>query len=161
MSFSTIAQIEEANKKIGGHWFDADSKRFFNSIAHDKIYNGNIFLSTEKNNSRYNDDKKRYFTVRCAFDNGDIETLGNFQGFATKGQAEIFIESLPKYVVPALQAAIDAYNTGDNSHFENHLIDPSTENTFCGACQWLIENIKTVQPGSGFLTSRFEGFKKD
>ena len=157
MSFSTIAQIEEANKNTGGHWFDADSKRFFNSRVHDKIYNGNIFLSTE----RCRGFSKRSFTVRCAFNNGDIETLGHFQGSATKGQAEKFIYSLPKYIVPALQAAMEAYDMGDNSIFENHLIEPASLDTFCGACQWLIENIKIVQPGSGFLTSRFEGFKKD
>ena len=149
--FNSIDQIVSANQlHQNGHWFSEGAKRFFGCRVHEQVYKGTFFITTE----RYNFESKRFYTVRCAFSDGSIETMGDFQGFSTKYQAEKFIESLPSQLGDALKTLIESWNNKDSKHFTKHLIDPGIEDTFCGACQWLVENIKQVQ--SGWLIDHLE-----
>lgn len=83
---NTIEEIKQASKDAGGHWFDADTMRFFRSRIGHKAYpvsDGAFFVTSE----RYDDDSPRLYTVRRAYDSGEIETVGEFQGYATLEQA--------------------------------------------------------------------------
>ena len=78
--YFTIQQIKDANKAIGHHWFDAGTLRFFNSRVSGPVI-GNMFVSSEKGP----DEIRRYTIRECT--NGVINTVGEFQAYATKAQA--------------------------------------------------------------------------
>ena len=79
-----------------GHWFDADTMRFFNSrISSDLFYSPKkgliYFISSEK----YNYDSPRYYSVRSYEPKtGDIETIGEFQAYGTLGSAKTAAKKL-------------------------------------------------------------------
>ena len=79
--YFTIQQIKDANKAIGNHWFSPDTIRYFRSIVRGPVI-GNMFVSSE----RYNGDTERRYTIRECID-GRIETVGEFQQYASKRQA--------------------------------------------------------------------------
>ena len=83
---NTIEEIKQANRYAGQHWFDADTMRFFRSRVSDKVYpvkDGAYFVSSE----RFTDNSPRLHSVRRAYDDGRVETVGEFQGYATGQQA--------------------------------------------------------------------------
>lgn len=76
--------IGDVKRAHSGHFFDADTMRFFNSrIVDDWPIRGWFFRTTEKN--RYDD--PRGCTLRLATSSGDIEDVGEFQEFATPAGA--------------------------------------------------------------------------
>ena len=87
-----IRDIERMDSRNGGHFFDAGAMRFFKSRTSeagieldDKIY----FVTSE----RFDSSTPRYYSVRYydqSANNTDrckIETLGEFQQYATSKQA--------------------------------------------------------------------------
>ena len=93
-----------------GHFFDSDTKRYFNSIVDEYIING-CFITSEKNGS-----EPRYYTIRTATPN--IHSIGDFQGFATKKHAETFLRRLPLHSAIVMEIAITCWNIGDIKYFK-------------------------------------------
>lgn len=87
--YTNINQIYVANAKAGYHFFEAETLNFFGSKVYPKIYGGRFFITSEKR-PRSNDPRR--FTVREAKDDGSVVSASCFQQFATKRQAERFID---------------------------------------------------------------------
>ena len=92
-TYITVA-INEIRRKHNGHWFDTDTKRFFNSKwdSYALQNEGSIhayFVSSEKHG---NEDRKytiRRFNMRTGdFPGRDTNTIFEFQKYTTKTQAE-------------------------------------------------------------------------
>ncbi|HEY6021303.1 MAG TPA: hypothetical protein VIY48_15780 [Candidatus Paceibacterota bacterium] len=84
--FNSIEDVKEAHKAAGGHWFDKDSMKFFNSIVYPELIQhpeGAYFISSE----RFDSGSPRLFTVRFASFDGSIATVGEFMGFGSKDNA--------------------------------------------------------------------------
>lgn len=81
--------IIEYHRLVGeGRWFAPSAMRFFNCRLLRTTYPGNIFITSELLAKAAT---PRRYTVRQLEEDGDIETLGDFQQFATALQAQRFI----------------------------------------------------------------------
>lgn len=83
---NSIEEIRRANKDAGHYFFSPDTMRFFRSRVGFRIYpvkDGAFFVTSE----RYDDNAPRLYTVRRAYDDGRIETMGEFQGYGTSAEA--------------------------------------------------------------------------
>jgi hypothetical protein len=92
--FSTISDVRAANKTSGDFWFDRKTMRFFNSIIESKLYSGRYFITSERFEPSY---PKRY-SIREATGDGDVKTVGEFQRFHFKEDAQAEIRRLLKAV---------------------------------------------------------------
>lgn len=81
--YSTIEEIEADHRSTGGHFFDAASKRFFRSRIGQIVIGGRFFITSEQFDR---DNSPRLYTIRECI-NGSIETVGEFQGYATAAAA--------------------------------------------------------------------------
>ena len=90
-NFGTIEEIKQQNSRKGQHFFSDSTMRFFGSRVGYRVYGGCYFVTSEKDN--YGDQARRY-TVRVAYSDGDIDTMGDFQAFATRAQAVAYARSL-------------------------------------------------------------------
>jgi len=76
-----------------GHWFDADTLRFFKSklptVAYELRVGGVYFVTAETNPLG----EKRY-SVRRQMHDGQIETVGEFHSYPTAAAARAAIKSL-------------------------------------------------------------------
>ena len=86
-NFQTMAQVKAANKAIGNHWFERSTMRFFNSRIESGLLRGRFFITSER---RELDFPKRY-TVREVLADGDIKTVGEFQGYTDLELARIAV----------------------------------------------------------------------
>ena len=75
--------IETANRDAGFHWFDPDTLRFFGSRISEASFDGRYFVTSEDNFDR----SARYYSIREAMSDGQVDTVGDFQEFATRAQA--------------------------------------------------------------------------
>jgi hypothetical protein len=80
--FSTIAEIREQNKASGYHWFDKDTMRFFGCRIVSDVIGGRYFLTSEQPPQG-----PRAYSIREAGPDGDIETVGEFCSYKSKGAA--------------------------------------------------------------------------
>lgn len=78
----TIREIEAKNRGAGQYFFTEDTKRFFRSRIMDDVVNHRFFFTTERG-----PDRPRLATVRMIVDDGHIETVGDFQQFASPAKA--------------------------------------------------------------------------
>lgn len=79
MRFRTMADVRKANKASGQYWFSPDTMRFFNSVVETGLYGGRFFVTSERRELSM----PKLYTVREALPDGDIRTIGGFQGFNT------------------------------------------------------------------------------
>ena len=94
----TIEQMQALNERKGGHWFSKDTMRYFGTRI---LYGTNVrnHLITKENN---HDNTERRYTIR-KFDTEtyNVETVGEFLEYPTRGQAvsalERIIAELEKY----------------------------------------------------------------
>jgi len=90
---TTIHKIEERSKAAGLHWFDAATLGYFASIVYPEIYGGEYFISSERDRSAPVRsfgpawDGERRFSIRRAFPDGSICTVGEFGQYGTKEAA--------------------------------------------------------------------------
>ncbi len=81
----TVTDIKEANREAGYHFFDRDSMRFFDSRVHG-VYQGlgGVYIITSEQNHGSTGSAPRLYTVR-QFNTAtaEVDTVGNFQGFAS------------------------------------------------------------------------------
>jgi len=82
-----MSEVRDANREAGFHFFDPDTMRFFDSRIETRLIDGRFFVTSEKG-----PDGVRRFTVRRAMPDGTINTVGDFQGHATRRDAEARIE---------------------------------------------------------------------
>ena len=106
--FKTIAAVKEANRALEHHWFDRDTLRFFDGKVLGGLISGRYFVSSEQRHAPFCDkrhggrplepieaagpigsgcDSRRY-TIREANDDGSIDTVGEFQAYATAKAAQ-------------------------------------------------------------------------
>lgn len=84
MTTINILRVQQAHR---GHWFSPGAKRFFDSripqtaiLEDGKAY----FVSSE----RFDYSSPRLYTIRvCDMNTGEIDTIGEFQQYATSQQA--------------------------------------------------------------------------
>jgi hypothetical protein len=94
VAFHSMADFKAANKASGRFWFSPDTMRFFRS----KVEGGLIsfgsrqfFITSEQFVPSEGPADPRKFTVREALADGSVDTVGEFQGFATKDAAVLSI----------------------------------------------------------------------
>jgi hypothetical protein len=93
---TTLNEIRTANDAADGHFFDADTIRFFNSVVYKNVYEGpgGIYFVTSE---RYNHSHPRFYTVRTFNpETGDIHTAGEFQDHATLAAANSAAKALAR-----------------------------------------------------------------
>lgn len=90
-------QIETHSNVNGYYFFNEDTKKSFQSRIHSNVYGGCVFVTSEKNKSwRYEYD--RAYTVRIILGNGNIKTVGEFQGFDTRYSAHAYAKALGEQI---------------------------------------------------------------
>jgi hypothetical protein len=96
--FHDLRELRQYNQRLGFHFFDEDSMRFFASRI-TAVYHGdspadyNIFISSERNTWS---NAARYYTVRQLCIDGNIRDLSTFQQYSTSAQAKRAIEKYLK-----------------------------------------------------------------
>lgn len=85
--FNIIEQIIRANENSGRYFFSKGAMRSFNTRVHREVYNGCVFVTSERNNIPYCAPQPRVYTVRIAMEDGGIETYGNLGDYATRAEA--------------------------------------------------------------------------
>lgn len=83
--FSNVVEYYQ-RMQPNGHWFDADTKRFFGCRLPSTAYEttaGLLFISSELDFDRV----RRYYNVRRQKLTGDIETIGQFNAYRTRAEA--------------------------------------------------------------------------
>lgn len=83
--YASIASVKWRNEDAGQHFFSPSTLRFFSSRVLPTLYGaeGSIFVTSEKDPFG----NPRAYTVRQIREDGSIDTLGEFQGYATSAQA--------------------------------------------------------------------------
>lgn len=99
--FDTIGEIKAANTRAGYHFFKADTLRFFSSRISSTVYGHGVIVTSERDT--YGDQPRRY-TVRLALPTGEVESLGEFEQFATSGQAHAFARKVAALWSPIARA---------------------------------------------------------
>ena len=90
-SFKDIDQVIFFNDRIGHHFFDADTMRFFKSRIESVLIKNRLFVTSDKN-----EDNPRLYTIRYVKKAGQVETLGDFQAYTTKKEAIQTAKALTK-----------------------------------------------------------------
>lgn len=97
--FQTIAQIKDANARLGHYFFEPSSMRFFASrIASNTVYGGRYFITSEQFMPSEGRAAARKFTIREASADGSVKTLGEFQGYTTLQEARIVAKRLARLI---------------------------------------------------------------
>ncbi len=94
-----IVTIQEIKSQAKGHFFDADSTRFFATRypqtgirKDDKAY----FITSEQFKGLYEPDGKRLYTIRVLdYKTGMVDTVGEFNKM-TRSQAQTELQKLVK-----------------------------------------------------------------
>jgi hypothetical protein len=105
--FNDIEQVRAANKRLGHHWFDADTLRWFNSRVGGTLYGGRYFVSSERGFDRQIWGGTRRYSVRRANPNGSISTVGDFGQFATLKQAQAAAISYSVFGEPTFEKEVN------------------------------------------------------
>lgn len=84
--YTTLDDVRNANEKIGAHWFDKSSMRFFKTRIESRLIAGKRFITSE-----CGPDERRKYTIREAQPDGMIDTIGGFQGFNALRQAKAHV----------------------------------------------------------------------
>ena len=88
--YTRIEEIERANDRAGYHYFEPATMRFFDSRVLSGVYDGRFFITSERfkmYEPRYRVDPRMY-TIREAFPDGQIDTVGAFQAFGSAATAK-------------------------------------------------------------------------
>ncbi len=84
-AYRYMDDVKRRNARIGNHWFEPSTMRFFGSRVHDSLYTRDAcayFVTSEKPPHA-----RRAYSVRRANPDGSIDTVGEFCGFKTGRQA--------------------------------------------------------------------------
>lgn len=87
-NFQNVAQIRAANRDAGQFFFEPSSMRFFNSRVEGRnVYGGRYFITSEQFTGSDGVSAPRRFTLREAFADGSINTVGEFQAYFDRKDA--------------------------------------------------------------------------
>lgn len=78
----SVEEARTANRMRGHHFFDPDTMRFFRSRIASGMQGGRFFVTSEKPPHG-----PRHYTVRFAKKSGDVQTVGDFGAFHSRGAA--------------------------------------------------------------------------
>jgi hypothetical protein len=92
MKYLSLEQIENHNHDIGHHWFSPKTMRFFSCRVLSVLHLGRFFITSERD--AYRDGNPRAYTIREALVCGCIETVGEFQQYATSRQAKKALQAI-------------------------------------------------------------------
>ena len=96
MDIITLDGLRRANRDKGKYWFSPETTRFFDSRYPSCAYkSGSLayFITSE----RFRHDYPRLYTIRvCDLTTGGIDTVGEFQQYGTRQQAERALKKLLK-----------------------------------------------------------------
>ena len=81
--FTRLEDVIDANASVGGHWFERGTMKFFKTRIESRLIGGKRFISSE-----CGPDNTRKYTIREAQPDGSIDTVGEFQQFATLAEAK-------------------------------------------------------------------------
>jgi hypothetical protein len=94
MKTKTIDDFIRLHQKKGCHWFDKETIRFFKS-NYGPLYSQKYFISSEK--GPYSN---RKWTIRkINWNNGKVDTVGEFQKFNTEKQAQEYMRKKLRIVI--------------------------------------------------------------
>ena len=82
--FNSMSDLRKKNKKIGHHFFDRDTMRFWSSKIETGLYHGMFFVTSERVGTGR---RLRKFTVRQALPTGEVITVGRFQSYESLDEA--------------------------------------------------------------------------
>ena len=86
----TMNQLERYNGNRNYYFFPPDTMRFFSSrIQMTPPYKGRVFVTSERRNWN----SPRLYSVRVIQPSGNIETVGDFQGFFTRHSAHAYAKA--------------------------------------------------------------------
>ena len=91
--FNTVKDIKRLAADVGYHWFEPATMRYFGSRVGSKVYGGQYFISSEQ----YFHTEPRLYTIRkVTYSDGrmEIDTVGEFQQYATRAEAEAAIKQI-------------------------------------------------------------------
>lgn len=92
---TSIAAIRRRNHAAGLYWFSESTMAFFGGGVEPEVWDcpsgGWYFISSER---RPDSDEPRKWTIRLANPDGSIDTVGEFQAYATKADAVAAVEKL-------------------------------------------------------------------
>lgn len=94
MNYVDMRDIERASERGSRHWFSPNTMRFFRSRVGGFGYltdDGSkaYFVSSEQFESSMGDRADRRYTVRvCEMKTGEIDTVGEFQQYASRSGAD-------------------------------------------------------------------------
>ena len=100
--------LENFKYTYSGHFFDKDTMRFFNSKVYEGFYYDRFIITSEKQSHAHD----RKYSIRIICPTGTIDTIGEFQGFSSKRQAENFIN---KHLSKEIANVINLVRFGVNS----------------------------------------------
>jgi len=147
--FSTIKEIAELNAINGGKWFTPDNMAFFNTFIHGDLIKGRYFITS---NYPKDQPENKAYSLHMAKNCGSIETIFDFNCFATLAQAKKALKELPKEFYQAFTCAHTEYTTGKSSgmgfmsHAEIELTNTTNGgikyslDSFTGACSYIALN---------------------
>ncbi len=85
--FETMAEVINANRRIGHYFFEASSKRFFDSRIGTKLFGGRFFITSEQFHGSDGYHATRKYTVREVKPDGSVNTYGEFQAYTSNSAA--------------------------------------------------------------------------
>lgn len=91
----SLAEIRARNAAIGHHFFEPSAMRFFRSRCSGAVYPGTRstwFVTSEQ----FDSDSPRLYSVRVQQIDGTIDTVGEFQQYATSREARAVAARLAK-----------------------------------------------------------------
>lgn len=95
--FKTMEEIKAATLKSRcRNWFEESSMEFFNTILYPEVFptdKGSYFITSEQRE----DDTPRLFSVRFCSNDGLIETIGDFRGYTSSGEAKAAIKYITRF----------------------------------------------------------------
>ena len=85
--YTSFRDLERRNTEAGNFWFEPDTMRFFRTrLCGDPLVSGSrvFFVTSERNGW----DNPRLYSVRVMdWGTGDVDTVGQFQGYRTRSGA--------------------------------------------------------------------------
>lgn len=94
MEYQTIYDVKLANRQAGFHFFEAGALRFFRSRIGTELYGGRYFITSERFIGSDGWSPGRRYTIREVKPNGNVDTVGKFQAYASANGARAAIRRL-------------------------------------------------------------------
>lgn len=85
--FETVRQVRGANRAGGFHFFDRAAMAAFGSKVERGVHGGRYVITSEQDPDGRAWDGERRWTIREAFPDGDVRTVGTFGAYRSRAEA--------------------------------------------------------------------------